>query len=220
MAVSTLRGKSASPTWMALNRTRGSFLGQSSFSTSGWWRHRLPAPLGWEISSCPCSFLERSGCCPHDSRERGVRGRWWWTKEPSCHLYSSNMQIFFFFLKQTSQTSWLDLFIYLFFFLQKGGLFYKFPKYVFNCICYFPSGHFRTQTLSSRKPSVWLSVYRSEYAPAKTFLNLTEAKNCKQASQGSQLKWCSLSPASFLVFNQSFFLPSPLFHFCSLLFPN
>lgn len=71
MTVSTVRGESASPTSMALNRTQ-LFSGQSSSGTSGWWRHHLPAPLGWEISSCPCSFLERSGCCLHDSREKGA----------------------------------------------------------------------------------------------------------------------------------------------------
>lgn len=43
---------------------------QSAFNTTGWWRHHLPAPLGWEISSCPCCSLECSGDCLYDSGER------------------------------------------------------------------------------------------------------------------------------------------------------
>lgn len=42
---------------------------QSGADISGWWRHRLPAPLGWEISSCPRCSLEHSG---YDSRESCV----------------------------------------------------------------------------------------------------------------------------------------------------
>lgn len=47
-------------------------LDQSGSNTSGWWRHHLPAPLGWEISSCPRCSLECSGCCLHVSRESRV----------------------------------------------------------------------------------------------------------------------------------------------------
>lgn len=47
-------------------------LDQSGSNTSGWWRHHLPAPLGWEISSCPCCSLECSGCCLRASRESRV----------------------------------------------------------------------------------------------------------------------------------------------------
>lgn len=49
----------------------GSF-GPIRLKSSGWWRHHLPAPLGWEISSCPCCSPECSGCCLRDSRESCV----------------------------------------------------------------------------------------------------------------------------------------------------